>query len=498
LVIVDVTYILAQLTKPKNLYLVMKYFLILLLVAFTLNLSAQNKKNLAGDDGYAVIKGHIENSQSNFWEYATIGYLGYPNVSVSVDRNGDFLARVKLQGTHTDIMLDLGRGIMFYLKKNDTITVKWDAKNITNSFNISAARHERDNDIKTAMALFDFSFSSTDELYAVLYNKSAADSVKFSKVNELYNRSIEIVKAGNCTADANFKLATDLYFKYSSFLLRDGLIRKYHLATENQSPGFNRSDYRLELESYFKASSEYRDFIYDYVRTYEPFVAWGPTNDPSRVVSNVAEINCYAGMMAFHLYEIRDWYLTRMIMYHFGKQSFAEATEAYHKFLPEIKGSYYADTLKKFYTGISTLKPGVSAPGFILKNHKGQTVTLASFKGKVVYLDFWGTRCGPCIQAIKNEVPALHLKYKDKNIVFINICVDANEAEWKANLKKLNLQGVNLIAEGWTKNPVCKAYNVSSIPHYCIIGTSGKIVNASSPGPEQRFDLSKQIDQLLQ
>ena len=54
------------------------------------------------------------------------------------------------------------------------------------------------------------------------------------------------------------------------------------------------------------------------------------------------------------------------------------------------------------------LNKGVAAPPFSLLNQKGETISLADFKGKILYMDFWGEDCEPCIADIKNDVTQLH------------------------------------------------------------------------------------------
>ena len=141
------------------------------------------------------------------------------------------------------------------------------------------------------------------------------------------------------------------------------------------------------------------------------------------------------------------------------------------------------DTLQNHYNAIKRLKPGNTAPAFTLKNERGQPVSLSDFKGKVVYIDFWGVFCGPCIYDIKNHVPRLHEFYQNKDVIFINICVDVKEKQWKDALVKYKLDGINLIAEGWTSHPVCQAYHISSIPHYILVDKEGKIANNNARGP---------------
>ena len=60
---------------------------------------------------------------------------------------------------------------------------------------------------------------------------------------------------------------------------------------------------------------------------------------------------------------------------------------------------------------------------FIVQDMNGDDVNLASFKGKVILLNFWATWCGPC----KYEIPAfveLQEEYGDEGLVVLGLSVD--------------------------------------------------------------------------
>jgi thiol-disulfide isomerase/thioredoxin len=72
---------------------------------------------------------------------------------------------------------------------------------------------------------------------------------------------------------------------------------------------------------------------------------------------------------------------------------------------------------------IQPIRDKKNAPNFSLASLEGKRVDLRNLKGKVVFINFWATWCGPC----KEEMPsmeALHQQYRDKDFVFLTISVD--------------------------------------------------------------------------
>ena len=133
-----------------------------------------------------------------------------------------------------------------------------------------------------------------------------------------------------------------------------------------------------------------------------------------------------------------------------------------------------------------------SNDGVVLTDLKGKKVKMDDFKGKVVYVDFWASWCGPC----RGQMPfskKLHAgltEKQKKQIVFLYISIDANEEAWRKAIVDLEIEGVNVISPGNWNSDVCKYYQINSIPRYMIMNKKGEIVefNAKRPSDESLKD----------
>lgn len=131
------------------------------------------------------------------------------------------------------------------------------------------------------------------------------------------------------------------------------------------------------------------------------------------------------------------------------------------------------------------LGPGRPAPDFTLPDRNDDPVTLSSFQGQVVVLDFWGTWCGPCIEAIP-EVKALQEELAGEPVAFVFVALEnrRDKAAWHRFLDEHGLDsGTHLFAEGRTRAPELERWDLVGVPRYAVIDADGRIVNANTWGP---------------
>ncbi len=140
-------------------------------------------------------------------------------------------------------------------------------------------------------------------------------------------------------------------------------------------------------------------------------------------------------------------------------------------------GEYYAKVSMKQKQKAKSSGPetGSVAPEVSLADADGKTVTLSSFRGKYVLLDFWASWCQPCRGENPNVVAA-YAKFKDENFKILGVSLDNQKDAWQKAIAADGLSWTQVCDfKGWSSAAVV-AYGVHSIPANFLIDTSGKII----------------------
>jgi len=151
------------------------------------------------------------------------------------------------------------------------------------------------------------------------------------------------------------------------------------------------------------------------------------------------------------------------------------------------------DLLKK--SGFAVAEKPFSPDDFTLASLDGSRKSLSSYKGKLVFLSFWATWCGPC----KEELPSIQALYRrlaDKG--FVVVAVDLGEGQQKVTqfVKQHNLTFPVLLD---SDAAVGSAFGASSIPTNYLIDRSGRVIarvvgfDGTDWTSSQRLDLFNQL-----
>ena len=130
-------------------------------------------------------------------------------------------------------------------------------------------------------------------------------------------------------------------------------------------------------------------------------------------------------------------------------------------------------------------KPGQEALSFSLNDENDESYDFRDIVGggKVTYIDFWATWCGPC----KRENPflaKLYEEYKDNpGIRIVSISIDTNVKAWK--------EMIGNEKPGWEQYNIpdpensagLSGYNINSIPRFMLFDKNGNLVKSSAPRP---------------
>ncbi len=118
------------------------------------------------------------------------------------------------------------------------------------------------------------------------------------------------------------------------------------------------------------------------------------------------------------------------------------------------------------------VKEGSIAPNFVLQSVDGERIELKDLKGKGVFLNFWGTWCGPC----KQEFPYMANQYevfKDRGVEIVAV----NVAESKIAVKNfMESYGVNFPIAMDKDRQVTEAYDITPLPTTFLVNPEGKVM----------------------
>ena len=119
-------------------------------------------------------------------------------------------------------------------------------------------------------------------------------------------------------------------------------------------------------------------------------------------------------------------------------------------------------------------EPAGELPEILLKDLSGREVSLSSYRGKVLLVDFWATWCGPCEAAIPHLMK-LQERYRDQGVTVLGIALDVGGA--KVVTPYVEERKVNYPILLGDESTARAFGGIPGVPTSFIIDRSGRIVH---------------------
>ena len=184
----------------------------------------------------------------------------------------------------------------------------------------------------------------------------------------------------------------------------------------------------------------------------------------------------------------------RMLKYDIGGVNIGQAQDYWNRLKTDISNPFLK---KEGARVLNKIHPADKVLSYKLPESKSASIfkeIIAPHKGKILFIDFWATSCGPCIGGIKRmkEIRKKHEGNKDFEFVFITDERSSPIGRYNDFVKKQELKNIyRLPLDDY--NYLRELFKFNGIPRYVVIDKKGDVLNDNFP----MYNFSSELKKIL-
>lgn len=140
----------------------------------------------------------------------------------------------------------------------------------------------------------------------------------------------------------------------------------------------------------------------------------------------------------------------------------------------------------------ASLWVGKTVPDLTMPDVNGKDISISSFRGKYVLVDFWASWCGPCRMENPNVVKAYN-EFKGKNFTVLGVSLDKEKEPWKKAIAQDHLNWTQMSDLKYWNSQAVETFGFQGIPFNVLVDPTGKVIGESLRGDE----LDAKLKQIL-